>query len=75
LIFKDKTFGRDFFNKMILLFSVSQLSDVLTKVFSARPRNYQSKTTQRLYDLNAVIKHWFRGNSILRLCSVTKDVQ
>ena len=64
LIFKEKTFGRDFFNKMILLFSVLQLSDVLTKVFSARPRNYQSKTTQRTYDLNAVIKHWFRGNSI-----------
>jgi hypothetical protein len=64
LIFKDKTFGRDFFNKMILLFSVLQLADVLTKVFSARPRNYQSKTTQRRYDLNAVIKHWFRGNSI-----------
>jgi len=64
LIFKNKTFGRDFFNKLILLFSVLQLADVLTKVFSARPRNYQSKTTQRQYDLNAVIKHWFRGNSI-----------
>jgi hypothetical protein len=49
---------------MILLFSVLQLADVLTKVFSARPRTYQSKTTQRRYDLNAVIKHWFRGNSI-----------
>lgn len=66
LVFKDKTFGKDFFNKMILLFSMLAVPDVLTKIFSARPhqKNRKTKTTQRRYALDAVIKHWFRGNSI-----------
>jgi len=37
----------------------------IAQVFSSRPhRETKSKTFWRLYDNNACIKHWFRGNSI-----------
>ena len=66
LVFKSKTFGTSFWNKMLLLFSLLAVPDVITKVFRARPRekNRKTKTTQRRYDIDSVVKHWFRGNSI-----------
>lgn len=66
LVFKSSTFGRNFFKSLNGLFSTMAIPDVLTNVFNARPRveNRNTKSTYRRYDLDSVIKHWFRGNSI-----------
>lgn len=66
LIFKSATFGRNFFKSLLVLFATMAIPDVLTKLFNARPRNENrnTKSTWRRYDIDAVIKHWFRGNSV-----------
>lgn len=66
LVFKSASYGRSFFKSLIVLFATLAIPDVLTHLFNARPRyeNRKTKSTYRRYDIDAVIKHWFRGNSV-----------
>lgn len=46
------------------IFLSNGLPDSIAQVFNKRPYRSDSKSTWRLYDNNACIKAWFRGNSV-----------
>jgi len=64
LIFKSSRFSTNLFERLIDKFSRVGWPDSIAQIFSKRPARSISKTFRRLYDNNACIKHWFRGNSI-----------
>lgn len=64
LIFKSSRFSTNLFERLIDKFSRVGWPDSIAQILSKRPARSISKTFRRLYDNNACIKHWFRGNSI-----------
>lgn len=63
-IFKSPRFCTSLFERILDKSSRFGLPDSIAKVFSRRPARSNSRTSWRLYDNNACIKHWFRGNSV-----------
>ncbi|WP_246294233.1 hypothetical protein [Desulfobacter latus] len=64
VIFKSPRFCTSLFERLLDKFSRVGLPDSIARIFSKRPYRSNSKTFWRLYDNNACIKHWFRGNAI-----------
>ena len=64
VIFKSARFCTSLFERLLDKFSRVGLPDTIAKIFSRRPARSNSKSYWRLYDNNACIKHWFRGNAI-----------
>jgi hypothetical protein len=63
IIFKSARFCTNLFERLLDKFSRIGLPDSLSRIFSKRPVR-KTKSTNRLYDNNACVKHWFKGNSI-----------
>jgi len=64
-VFESARFCTSLFERLLDKFQRIGLPDSIAQIFSRRPhRGSTSKTFWRLYDNNACIKHWFRGNSI-----------
>lgn len=64
IIFKSSHYCTSLFERLLDKFSRVGLPDSIAKIFSRRPARSSSKSFWRLYDNNACIKHWFRGNAI-----------
>jgi len=65
IVFRSARFCTSLFERLLDKFQRLGLPESITQIFSRRPhRGTISKTFWRLYDNNACIKHWFRGNSI-----------
>jgi len=69
IVFRSARFCTSLFERILDKFQRLGLPESITQIFSRRPsrrshRGPESKTFWRLYDNNACIKHWFRGNSI-----------
>jgi len=65
IIFKSTHFCTSLFERLLDKFHRLGLPDAITQIFSRRNHSAtKSRTFWRLYDNNACIKHWFRGNSI-----------
>ena len=64
IIFKSARFCTNLFERLLDKFSRFGLPDSIAKIFDKRPYRSSSKSFWRLYDNNAVVKSWFRGNAI-----------
>jgi hypothetical protein len=64
VIFKSSKFCTSLFERLLDKFTRIGLPDSIAMIFGKRPARSKSKTSVRLYDNNACLKHWFRGNSI-----------
>lgn len=64
VIFKSARYCTSLFERLLDKFSRVGLPDTIARIFSRRPARSSSKSFWRLYDNNACIKHWFRGNAI-----------
>jgi hypothetical protein len=65
IVFLSARFCTSLFERLLDKFQRLGLPESIARIFSRRPhRGTISKTFWRLYDNNACIKHWFRGNSI-----------
>ncbi len=65
IVFRSVRFCTSLFERLLDKFQRLGLPESIAQIFSRRPhRGTISKTFWRLYDNNACIKHWFRGNSI-----------
>ena len=64
VIFKSSSFCRNLFERIKDKFSRIGSPDSISQIFSRRPHRSGSKSFRRLYDNNACIKHWFRGNAV-----------
>jgi len=65
VVFRSARFATSLFERILDKFQRLGLPGSIAQIFSSRPnRRSISKTFWRLYDNNACIKHWFRGNSI-----------
>ena len=65
IVFQSARFCTSLFERLLDKFHRLGLPDTIAQIFNRRPhRRSISKTFWRLYDNNACIKHWFRGNSI-----------
>ncbi len=65
IVFRSARFATSLFERLLDKFQRLGLPGSIAQIFNRRihPRSI-SKTFWRLYDNNACIKHWFRGNSI-----------
>lgn len=63
-IFKSSRYCTNLFERLLDKFHRLGLPESISQIFSQRPGRSNSKSTQRLYNNNACVKHWFRGNSI-----------
>jgi hypothetical protein len=63
-IFKSSTYGSRIFNKLLQKHHTVGLPDRLSKVFERKREPKESKTTQRVFETQACIKHWLKRNSI-----------
>jgi len=65
IVFRSARFCTSLFERILDKFQRLGLPESIAMVFTSRPhKKTKSKTFWRLYDNNATIKHWFRGNSI-----------
>jgi len=65
IVFRSARFCTNLFERLLDKFQRLGLPETIAQIFSRRlHRRSTSKTFWRLYDNNACIKHWFRGNSI-----------
>ena len=65
IVFRSARFCTSLFERLMDKFQRLGLPESIAQIFSRRThRGSISKTFWRLYDNNACIKHWFRGNSI-----------
>ena len=64
IVFKSARFATSLFERLLDKFSRFGLPDSIAQVFDKRPYRSSSKSSWRLYDNNACMKTWFRGNSI-----------
>lgn len=65
IVFGSARFCTSLFERLLDKFHRLGLPETIAQIFSLRPhRRSISKTFWRLYNNNACIKHWFRGNSI-----------
>ena len=65
IAFRSARFCTSLFERLLDKFQRLGLPESIAQIFSRRShRGTISKTFWRLYDNNACIKHWFRGNSI-----------
>jgi hypothetical protein len=64
IIFKSARLCTNLFERILDKFSRFGLPDSIAQVFDKRPYRSSSKNIWRLYDNNACMKTWFRGNSI-----------
>ena len=63
IIYKSACFCTNLWDRHLEKFLRIGLPDSLSRIFSKRPVR-KTKSTNRLYDNNACLKHWFKGNSI-----------
>ena len=63
-IFKSARFCTNLFERLLDKLSRFGSPDSIASIFSKRPCRSSSKKTQRLYDNNACVKNFFRGNAI-----------
>ena len=64
IVFKSARFCTNLFERILDKFSRFGLPDSIAQVFDKRPYRSGSKQFRRLYDNNACMKTWFRGNAI-----------
>ena len=65
VVFRSARFCTSLFERLLDKFHRLGLPETIAQIFNRRlHRRSTSKTFWRLYDNNACIKHWFRGNSI-----------
>jgi len=65
IVFRSARFCTSLFERLLDKFQRLGLPESIAQIFSRRShRGTISNTFLRLYDNNACIKHWFRGNSI-----------
>ena len=65
IVFRSARFCTSLFERLLDKFQRLGLPESIAQIFSRRShRGTISNTFWRLYDNNACIKHWFRGNSI-----------
>jgi hypothetical protein len=65
IVLRSARFCTSLFERILDKFQRLGLPESIAQIFSVRShRSSMSKTFWRLYDNNACIKHWFRGNSI-----------
>jgi len=64
VIFKSSRYCSNLFARVLDKFQRLGLPDRVSQIFDMRPRRLNSKRTWRLFNNNACVKNWFRGNSI-----------
>ena len=64
ILFKSSRFGSSLFERILDKYSRVGQPDSLVQIFSKRYTRKDTRSVQRLYDHQACVKHWFRGNSI-----------
>ena len=64
VIFKSAKFATSLFNRILDKHHRIGLPDTLSEIFELKRTRKGSKTIQKTYGVNAVIKHWMQGNSI-----------
>jgi hypothetical protein len=64
IIFKSEKFTKSFFNQVLSKHHSIGLPDRLTKIFGLSKSVNNSKSVQRLFSVQACIKHWLEKNSI-----------
>jgi len=64
IVFKSARFCTNLFERVLDKFSRFGLPDSIAQVFDKRPYRSGSKSFWRLYDNNACMKTWFRGNAV-----------
>lgn len=64
IVFKSARFCTGLFERILDKFSRFGLPDSIAQVFDKRPYRSGSKSFRRLYDNNACMKTWFRGNAV-----------
>ena len=65
VVFRSARYCTSLFERLLAKFRRLALPETIAQIFNRRlHRRSTSKTFWRLYDNNACIKHWFRGNSI-----------
>ena len=64
VIFKSAKFATGLFNRILDKHHRIGLPGTLSEIFELKRTRKGSKTIQKTYGVNAVIKHWMQGNSI-----------
>lgn len=65
VIFKSARYCTNLFDRLIDKFHRLGMPDSISRIFNKRSiRRHHSKTTCRLYEDNACLKHWFRRNAL-----------
>lgn len=64
ILFKSSRFGTSVFERILDKYSRVGQPDSLVQIFNRRNSRHSSRSVQRLYDHQACVKHWYRGNSI-----------
>ena len=64
IVFKNKGYFDRLYDKIIEKHHQVGLPDRLSKVFDLKRERKQSKSTQKVYQQKACIRHWIQGNSI-----------
>jgi hypothetical protein len=65
IVFRSARFCTSLFERLLDKFQRLGLPESIAMVFGSRPhKKTKSRTFWRLYNNNATIKHWFRGNSL-----------
>ena len=64
VIFKSSKYATSLFNRILDKHHRIGLPDTMSEIFELKRTRKGSKTIQKTYGVNAVIKHWIQGNSI-----------
>jgi len=64
ILFKSSRFGTSVFERLLDKHSRVGQPDSLVQIFNKRSTRKSTRSVQRLYDHQACVKHWLRGNSI-----------
>ena len=65
VLFRSSRFCTNLFERLLDKFKSIGSPDSLSRIFEQRrARKKETKSTIRLYENKACVKHWFRGNSI-----------
>ena len=64
ILFKSSRFGTSLFERILDKYSRVGQPDSLVQIFSKRHTRKSTRSVRRLYNHQACVKHWHRGNSI-----------
>jgi hypothetical protein len=64
VVFKQKAYFEKVYDKLLEKHHRIGIPDKMREVFELKRMPKETKTVQSLFDTQACIKHWFKGNSI-----------